>query len=105
MKNKIIAALFALLGGFFGLEYFYLGEKTEGILCVIFCWTGIPAIIGFFKGLSLLLRDQEYFDAEYNEGRNSNIIELLQGAKSGGMKSTSETERKSQKTTDDLPEF
>ncbi|HKL73746.1 MAG TPA: TM2 domain-containing protein, partial [Clostridia bacterium] len=46
MKNKYIAALLAIFLGLFGVHKFYLGQKTAGIVYLIFFWTGIPEILG-----------------------------------------------------------
>jgi TM2 domain-containing membrane protein YozV len=48
-KDELIGFLFALLLGGFGLHRFYLGETGWGILYLLFCWTGIPSLIGFIE--------------------------------------------------------
>lgn len=68
MKDKIIAALLALFFGIFGVHHFYLGNKTKGILYLVFCWTIIPGIIAFVEGILFLVEDQKTFDEKYNSG-------------------------------------
>ena len=48
-KNEFIGFLFAVLLGGLGLHRFYLGEIGWGILYLVFCWTGIPTLIGFIE--------------------------------------------------------
>lgn len=60
-KNKLAAALFALLLGGFGIHKFYLGKAGQGILFLIFCWTFIPALIGFIEGILFLTMSDQSF--------------------------------------------
>lgn len=46
--------MLALLLGGFGVHKFYCGKIGLGIVYVIFCWTYIPAIIGFIEGIIYL---------------------------------------------------
>lgn len=55
MKNKTFAALLAFFFGGIGLHKFYLGQIGQGFVYVIFCWTFIPAIIGFFESIVYFL--------------------------------------------------
>lgn len=48
-KDELIGFLFALLLGGLGLHHFYLGETGWGILYLLFCWTGIPTLLGFIE--------------------------------------------------------
>lgn len=61
IKNKIVAGILAILLGGIGIHKFYLGKIGMGILYVCFCWTGIPAIIGFIEGLLYLCSNDENF--------------------------------------------
>src|SRR5689334_374950 len=59
-RNRVAAALFALLLGGLGIHKFYLGKIGQGILYLIFCWTFIPALIGLIEGIIYLTKsDQE----------------------------------------------
>jgi TM2 domain-containing membrane protein YozV len=64
--NKITAGLFALLLGGIGVHKFYLGQVGQGILCILFCWTGIPSIIALIDGIVFLSMSDENFDARFN---------------------------------------
>lgn len=69
MKNKYIAALLAIFLGLFGIHKFYLGQKTAGIMYLIFFWTGIPEIIGIVEGIIYLFTSEEKFNEKYNADR------------------------------------
>jgi len=66
MKDKTTAAILALLLGGLGIHKFYLGKGALGLLYLIFCWTFIPAIVGFVEGILLLLMSKKDFDLDYN---------------------------------------
>ncbi|GAB4215153.1 MAG: TM2 domain-containing protein [Synechococcales cyanobacterium] len=66
MRNKLVAALFAIFLGSIGLHKFYLGEEGWGIVYLLFFWTGIPALIGFVEGILLLGMGEESFNRKYN---------------------------------------
>lgn len=55
MKNKTVAALLAFFFGGLGIHKFYLGQVGWGIIYVLFCWTFVPAIVGFFECIIYLL--------------------------------------------------
>ena len=48
-RDEVVGVLLALFLGCFGIHHFYLNRTGLGILYCCFCWTGIPAIIGFFE--------------------------------------------------------
>jgi len=52
-KDPTTAVVLALLLGGFGAHKFYLGHTGLGILYLLFCWTGIPEIVGFFEAFTL----------------------------------------------------
>ncbi len=66
-KNKLVAGLLALFLGGFGIHKFYLGKGGQGILYLAFCWTFIPAIIGFVEGLNYLLMNEKTFFSRYGK--------------------------------------
>ncbi|MDE5654076.1 MAG: TM2 domain-containing protein [Clostridia bacterium] len=65
MKNKYVAGILAILLGDLGIHKFYLGKIGSGILYLLFCWTGIPAIIGLIEGIIYLCTDDETFQVKY----------------------------------------
>ena len=65
IKNKLVAAILAILLGGLGVHEFYLGRTGKGVLMLIFCWTGIPAVIGFVQGIMILVSNDENFQLKY----------------------------------------
>lgn len=63
--NKTTAALLGIFLGGIGAHKFYLGRSLQGVFYLIFCWTLIPAIIGFVEGLYYLSYTMDEFTAEY----------------------------------------
>lgn len=47
--NKIVYCLLALFLGGIGIHKFYAGKIGMGIVYILFCWTGIPAVIAFIE--------------------------------------------------------
>ncbi len=74
MKNKKITAILALFLGGVGAHRFYLGQKSKGVLSILFCWTFIPLIIGLYDCIYFTLMNDEYFEIVYNEKLYSNCI-------------------------------
>ena len=66
-KDKWIAVLLAAILGVVGAQYFYLGKVVPGIICLIFCWTGIPTIWGWIYAIILLTKSDAEFNSQYNQ--------------------------------------
>lgn len=66
MKKFYNAIIIAMIGGFFGLQEFYVGNIARGILGVLFCWTCIPALVAVIQSLTWLFKGEEYFNKKYN---------------------------------------
>ena len=64
-RSKLAAGLIAILLGGLGIHKFYLGQPGMGVVYLLFCWTFIPAIIGFIEGLIYLTMDQQKFLRQY----------------------------------------
>ncbi len=47
--NKIVYLVLAFFLGGIGVHKFYAGKIGAGICYLLFCWTGIPAIIAFIE--------------------------------------------------------
>ena len=67
-RSKIAAGLFAIFLGGIGIHKFYLGRVGQGILYLLFCWTFIPAIVGFIEGIVYLSMSEESFQRKYGYG-------------------------------------
>lgn len=63
--NKIAYALLALFLGGLGIHKFYAGRTFMGIMFLLFCWTGIPAIIGFIQGILALTKTSDVYGNIY----------------------------------------
>lgn len=63
--DRITAAVLAILLGDLGIQHFYVGQTTRGIIDIIFFWTGIPAIVGLVEGIIWLLEDDAEFEAKF----------------------------------------
>ena len=80
MRNKTVAALFALFLGTLGMHKFYLGEKNAGLtylICTVVgwltCWLVIGllpilviSILAFIDAIKLLLMEPGEFNRLYN---------------------------------------
>ncbi|WP_228064566.1 TM2 domain-containing protein [Streptococcus danieliae] len=67
--NKWIYFMLALFLGTFGAQYFYSGEKNKGIKSLLFCWTGIPTLIGLCGAVAILFK---------NADSNGNITKTIE---------------------------
>ncbi len=66
MKDKTTAAIFSLFLGGIGIHKFYLGKVGQGIIYLLFCWTFIPAFIGFIEFIILISMADYNFNLKYN---------------------------------------
>jgi TM2 domain-containing membrane protein YozV len=64
-KNRLVAAIFAILLGGLGIHKFYLGRIGQGIIYLLFCWTFIPMLIGLIEGIVYLTMTDDKFNAKY----------------------------------------
>ena len=65
-KDRVTAALLAILLGSFGVHRFYLGHIGLGILYLVFFWTWIPGIVGLIEGIIYLTQNDNEFKSKYN---------------------------------------
>jgi len=65
IKNKIVAGVLAIFLGGLGIHKFYLGKIGQGILYLLFCWTGIPEFIGFIEGVIYLCSNDHNFQVKH----------------------------------------
>lgn len=66
-QRRLLAILFAILLGGLGIHKFYLGQIGMGILYLLFCWTGIPVIVGIIEGILYLCMSDADFEAKYGK--------------------------------------
>ena len=72
MKDKNTAALLAFFLGGLGAHRFYLGQTGLGFVCLIFCWTFIPAFIALIDFVLFLTMSKESFDRKYQHAMYQN---------------------------------
>jgi TM2 domain-containing membrane protein YozV len=65
-KSRSTAVALAILLGGLGIHKFYLNQPRSGFWYAIFCWTFIPAIIGFFEGIKYLRMSDLEFQKRYD---------------------------------------
>lgn len=58
--SLVIYILLALFLGGIGMHDFYIGKTAKGITKLLFCWTGIPAIIAVFNVIGALLNRNDF---------------------------------------------
>lgn len=66
VRSRVAAAIIAIIFGWGGGQFFYLGKHGLGIACIIFMSTGIPAIIGIIQGILLLKMSDAEFEEKYH---------------------------------------
>lgn len=66
-RNRTLSVLLSLFTGFMGLQKFYLGKIFPGLLSLLFFWTFIPLLIGFWDTVKLALMDEHRFQLKYNK--------------------------------------
>lgn len=65
-KSRLAAAIIAIIFGWIGGQFFYLGKYNLGIACVLFVGTGIPALIGIIHGILLFKMSDAEFEEKYH---------------------------------------
>lgn len=59
--NKWVYVALAILLGSIGAHHFYAGDTRRGVWYLLLSWTMIPALFGFFQGLSAALKPADEF--------------------------------------------
>ena len=62
--NRVECGIIAMIFGAVGLHKFYRGQYGRGLLCIVFCWTFIPAIVGVLEGIHYLTETDEQYREE-----------------------------------------
>lgn len=66
VRSKTAAGLLGIFLGGLGIHKFYLHKIGMGILYLVFCLTGIPAIVGLIEGIIYLCTDDETFQLKHH---------------------------------------
>lgn len=64
-KSKGMAIVLALLLGGLGVHKFYLGQMGQGILYLLLCWTGVPAIVALVDLIMYAKLSSDDFKTKY----------------------------------------
>ncbi|PLW80803.1 hypothetical protein C0585_00735, partial [Candidatus Woesearchaeota archaeon] len=49
----------------FGAHKFFLGKPGQGLVYLLFFWTGIPSLVGLIEGIIYLVMDDYAFYEKY----------------------------------------
>ena len=63
--SRFVAMMLALFLGGLGIHKFYLGKTGLGVAYLVFCWTLIPAMIGFIDFILLAAMPPAEFARKY----------------------------------------
>jgi TM2 domain-containing membrane protein YozV len=63
--DKTALALLAFFLGGLGAHKFYVGKYGQGVLYLLFCWTGIPGLIAFIEFIIYLCTPGEEISQKY----------------------------------------
>lgn len=66
-KDKVGTAVLAILLGTLGIQYFYLGKTTAGLLSILisFCTCGAWNLVCLAQGIVMLTMSQQEFDQKF----------------------------------------
>lgn len=66
-KSRLAAGLFAILLGVFGVQYFYCGKTTGGIICILLSLVtcGFWSVITLIQGIMMIVMPQNEFEQKY----------------------------------------
>jgi len=58
-RSRTATGVLALIFGGLGISKFYEGKYVQGVLCLLFFWTGIPGIFIALEGTHLMAADED----------------------------------------------
>jgi TM2 domain-containing membrane protein YozV len=67
-KSRSISVGLALVLGGIGAHKFYLGKPGKGLLYMLFCWSGIPTLVGLYEAVKYIWMDEADFHQRYARG-------------------------------------
>ena len=74
MINKAALLLLTFFLGGLGVHKFYTGRNLQGILYILFCWTGIPALISLIEFINYAFTSSERLNEKYQSSGSALII-------------------------------
>ncbi|MDE7154213.1 MAG: GYF domain-containing protein [Muribaculaceae bacterium] len=72
-EKKMIFGILAIIFGYLGVQYFYIGKITGGIICILLtCVTcGGWELLTFIQGIVALVMDDKEFDRKFLKSNSS----------------------------------
>lgn len=67
-KSKSVSIGLALVFGAFGAHKIYLDKPGKGLLYMMFCWTGIPTIVGIVDAVKYIRMEDDEFQQRFIAG-------------------------------------
>lgn len=66
-RNNIVAGIFALLFGYLGIHYFYMGKIGGGFICILLelVTCGVWSIVTFIQGIVFMCMSNEDFNRKF----------------------------------------
>jgi TM2 domain-containing membrane protein YozV len=68
-KSRTVSVGLALVLGGFGAHKIYLDKPGKALAYTLFCWTGIPSLIGIVEAVNYIRMDEEEFHRRFLAGR------------------------------------
>lgn len=63
-RSRTATGVLALIFGGLGISKFYEGKYVQGVLCLLFFWTGIPGIFIALEGTHIMATDEDEAEGE-----------------------------------------
>ena len=105
-KNKTLGGVLAIFTGTIGLHKFYMGQWKQGLVYLLFFWTGVPTVLGIMDGARLLTQAAE--EVPYEDGDNPEETDLEEekeeSIEESEEKDDSEEEENSEESENDSEE-
>lgn len=78
--DRVLVGIMAILFGSYGVHRFMLKQTKLGLLYLLFCWTGIPFVLGLIDGIRYLSSSDEAFEEmvkKESELANKKLCDIL----------------------------
>jgi TM2 domain-containing membrane protein YozV len=75
--DKTVLAVLAFFLGGFGGHKFYVGKYGQGILYLLFCWTGIPGLVALIEFIIYLCTPADEIAREYTSKGAGAVVALV----------------------------
>ena len=73
-KNRVTAAILALLLGGLGIHKFYTGAWGWGIVYIVFIWTYLPLLFSLIEGIRYLVISDAEFNRQTDNQNNPFLV-------------------------------